>query len=112
MTTETEFLEEIAEIILSAVENNQYGLTKDVICTEGHFSPQMLNRERLLNMKSYTFMRFLLYIGSSLPTKILEGIISQLHHYIASVAEMEDGSIESIFSNHEGSPVNVSKKLL
>ena len=71
MTTEKAFLKAIAEIILSELENNQYGLTKANICADGHFSPQMLTSERLLNMRSDTMVRLLLYISWALPPKVM-----------------------------------------
>lgn len=108
-TTEEVFLSKIAEIILSEVENNEYGLTKANICTYGHFSPQMLTRERLLSMKGETFARFLLYLAWALPTTVWNRISTNCHGYITSVADMDDGTVERIFNNHAGSPINLNR---
>ena len=110
MTTEKAFLKAIAEIILSELENNQYGLTKANICADGHFSPQMLTSERLLNMRSDTMVRLLLYISWALPPKVMQRIASKFNGYIADVANKEDGTVETIFNNHAGSPINTNDK--
>ena len=110
MITEKKFLREIAEIILSEVENNPNGLTKTVICADGHFSPQMLTRERLFDMKAETMARFFLYVAWALPSAIWDRISAKCHVYITTVADKEDGTVETIFNNHAGSPINTNDK--
>lgn len=109
MKQETEFLKTIADIILSEVENNQYGLTKATICTHGHFSPQRLTRDRLLSMKADTMVRFLLYLAWALPPTVMHRISTNFHVYLTSVADKDDGTVENILNNHAGSPVNSNR---
>lgn len=105
MVTEKEFLSSIAEIILSQLENNPYGLTKSEICRDGHFSPEMLTRQKLLNMKSSTLMRLLLYMGIVLRDIDLFQIFMQLYRYISKVADGDVDSAYYIIDGHAGSPI-------
>ena len=106
MMTETKFLEGIAEIILSAVENNNKGLTKAEICRDGHFGPQMLTRKRLLNMKSETLMRLLLYLGITMRDIELFRVFMRLYQYISDLANKDTDNAYDIIDCHAGSPIN------
>ena len=110
MISEKIFLVEIADIILSRVENNQVDLTMANICQDGHFSPKMLNRKRLTRMGFDTLSRFVLYIAQALPERDLKLIFSDLADYFLYVVNLQDGSIEAIIDAHAGSPIKRKKK--
>ena len=105
MISEKNFLVEIADIILSAVDNNQVVLTISDISNDGHFSPKMLNRKRLTSMGFDTMSRFILYIAKALPEEDLDCIFDDLRDYILYVANLQDGSVEAIIDAHAGSPI-------
>lgn len=110
MDLEQEFKETIADIILSTIEHNSVGLTKAKICADGHFSPEMLTREKLTNQKTFTSMRLILCIRRALPKKEAANMLIKIYFVFELYAEMEDGTVEVIINGHKGSPIKKTKQ--
>ena len=105
MITEKEFLNEIAEIILSVFDKPGISLTKDEVCRDGHFSPKMLTARRLLAMRSETLMRLLLYLATLLNDNEFRQICDRIAQYIYDVGNNDATSTYDIIDRHAGSPV-------
>lgn len=106
MISEKEFMNGIAEIVLSVFDNKEMCLTKGVVCSDGHFSPKMFCPERLLRMRSDTLMRLLLYLATTMSEKQFHEILEQIYRYIVYVANHDEHSAYNIIDNHAGSPIN------
>lgn len=105
MITENDFLNGIAEIILSVFDNQDLCLTKEGVCKDGHFSPKMLTPDRLLSMHSYTLMRLMLYLATTMSDRELDRLFLQMSRYISFVAEHDEFSAYVIIDSHAGSPI-------
>ena len=81
--TEKEFLNGIADIILSVFDRKT--LTKAFVCKDGHFSPGALTRENLMHMKSDTLARLLLYLAMVLTPEEHRDLFCRLQRYIVTV---------------------------
>jgi hypothetical protein len=105
MICETEFEKKIAEIMLSAMEKGHEGLKKAQVCRDGHFSPKMMNNEKLLNMRGDNIWRMILLLARTLSPKERLEVFRALYNFIINIADSYDGSYEDIIDSHAGSPI-------
>ena len=110
MVTERKFMKGIAEIILSVFDNPEKYLTKTGVCQDGHFSPKMLTADRLLQMRSDTLMRLLLYLAHTMDYLEFLCLMVRVIMYIAKVACSDEESTFHIIDSHAGSPVRRKKQ--
>lgn len=108
--TEQVILEQIAEIILSVVNNPEYPGRKNRICKMYHISPGTLTPEKLLRSNGATFFRLMMALAQDIPhEQEYHEMLEKLKYLTLEVAEMEDGTPEAIIKAHEGSAVGRKK---
>ena len=108
--TEKQILEQIAEMILSVVNDPKYPGRKTRICKMYHISPGALTPEKLLRMNGTTFFRLMMGLAQEVPhEQEYHEMLEKLKYLTLEVAEMEDGTPEAIIKAHEGSAVGRKK---
>ena len=108
MITEQMFLSGLADVVLRVFEDPELCLTKDEVCTDGHFSPRMLTSNTLFRTYTSTFMRLMLYLAMLMNEDELQRLFHEMAAYISEVAERDDFSAYYIIDAHAGSPVGQS----
>lgn len=107
---EQEILEQIAEVILSVVNNPEYPGRKTRICKNYHFSPSTLTPEKLLRSNGATFFRLMMALAQELPhEQEYHEMLEKMKFLTLEVAEMEDGTPEAIINAHAGSIIGRKK---
>jgi len=107
--TEKQVRTQFSEIILNVVNNPMYPNRKGKICSIYHISKRMLSKEKLLDMKGMTFFRLMMGIAQEAHISEYDDMVIQMRELTLSVAEMEDGTPESIIDAHKGLKIGVKK---
>ena len=104
--TEKEFNGEIAKMIIETIKSTESKRGMLRLRQEGHFSPQMLTEEKLLNMKGINLIRLFLNIAMDIGYLPFTMLCMRIFNFIWTVGNDEDGTADNINRNHQGSPVN------
>lgn len=108
--TEKQILEQIAEMILSVVNDPKYPGRKTRICKMYHISPGALTPEKLLRTRSDTFFRLMMALAQEVPyEEECHEMLEKIKNFTFEVAEMEDGTPEAIINAHAGSIIGRKK---
>lgn len=87
--TECQFQRNLAEIILSFVENKYRGFRHDVQSV-GHFNGSVFMPKLMFHHMASTFFRFLLCLAAAMSEQEFKRMMFELVDYICQVAESKD----------------------
>ena len=110
--SESQITMELAEIILSVVNNPAHRGLKDRIVKQYHISRRMLTPRNLLRSSSTTFFRLMSALYENLPEKEFDKMLDDVKNKTKSFVDLDDGSLETLIKAHEGSPIKKQKKQL
>lgn len=107
--SETQITTELAEIILSVVNNPAHHGLKDLLVKEYHISRRMLTPRNLLRCSSTTFFRLMSALYQILPEKEFDKMLDDVKKKTKSFVDLDDGSLEALIKAHAGSPIRKKK---
>ena len=110
MFTEQEIEKLMAEVILRTVKESRYSTNIKDFCAENQIDRGKLMAKKLFRMLNATLFRIMMGIAQLVSFEEYMTMCIKIALITYSVANMEDGSPESIKRAHMGSPIGRKTK--